>query len=187
MGTEYTIQQILENEVGWLFYDAAFKCWKCIYKNIAGSSILDIGCAGGIGVGLIKLFNPILRVEGFEGSSVGSEIWEHRRLTVRVGDIYRLPYKDGEFDTVYTSHVLEHCDTPKKVVEETIRVAAKRIIHVVPDGNLNEKNFGSPHLHIFNRKNLKELFDFDCLKQVEYGPILDHHLNSLIAVYDIQR
>ena len=188
MKTAYTTEQILENEVGWLFYDAALKCWKSIYTHLSGNSVLDIGCASGVGMGLIKLFNPLLRVEGMEGADAGRKMWEQRGITVTVGDICNLPYAGASFDTVYTSHVLEHCTDPNRVIEESIRVARKRIIHVVPDGDVNAKNFGSPHLHVFNRKNYKELFDgFDGLSLVSYRAILDEHLNSLIAVYDVHR
>ena len=188
MGTEYSMDQILENEVGWLFYDAALKGWKRIYESIAGNSVLDIGCASGISIGLIKLFNPRLRVEGFEGSDEAGEIWRERGLAVRVGDIYQLPYEDNAFDTVYSSHVIEHCENPLRMVEESVRVAAKRIIHVVPDGNIDDKNFGTPHLKIYNRKNFKELLDQVAgIRLREYASIQDSHINSIIGVYDLER
>ena len=187
MGTAYSLDQILENEVGWLFYDAALKGWKCIYRNLVGDSVLDIGCASGIAIGLIKLFNPRLRVEGFEGSNEAIEIWKERDLTVKMGDIYQLPYEDNAFDTVYSSHVLEHCKEPLKVVQESVRVATRRIIHVVPDGNVEDKNFGTPHLRVFNRKNFKELFSpIDGTRLREYASIQDPHMNSLIGVYDLE-
>ena len=184
MSTEYTIEQIVENDAGWIFYDAAFKCWKSIYRNIVGASVLDIGCGGGVAMALTKLFNPALRVEGFEGSMAGKNVWEMRGLTVTHGDIYHLPFPEKSFDTVYTSHVLEHLEDPLKAIREAARVASHRTIHIVPDGDVGAKNFGSPHLHIFNRKNFRKLFDSESLRIVQYGSIVDPHMNSLIIVSD---
>lgn len=183
--TEYSKKQLIENDRGWLFYDAAFKCWKNIYGNVKGNSVLDIGCGGGVSIALMQIFNPFLKIEGFEGSEEGREIWDFRKIKVTSGNIYKLPYSDGAFDTVYSSHVLEHCEKPQEVILESMRVASNRVIHVVPDGDVNQKNFGSPHLHIFNRKNYLQLFDIPKLSIVQFSSIQDYHMNSLIIVCDI--
>lgn len=187
METAYNKYQILENDIGWIFYDAAFKCWKNIYKNILGESVLDIGCGGGVSISLIKLFNPFIKIEGIEGNNSGKEIWDLRNLKVTIGDIYNLPYNTNSFDTVYTSHVLEHCENPEMVITESIRVANKRIIHIVPDGNVNEKNFGSPHLQNFNRKNYIQLFRRPEIEIINFQPILDNHMNSLLIVCNVTK
>lgn len=185
MKTAYDRNQIIDNDNGWIFYDAAFKCWKEIYKKLEGESVLDIGCGGAVSLALIKIFNPFLEIEGFEGYDSGKEIWDMRNIKVKSGDIYSLPFLDNSYDTVYSSHVLEHCERPIDVINESIRVAKKRIIHIVPDGNIDEKNFGSFHIHKFNRKNYLELFKSPKLKIVSYEPILDNHINSLIIVCDV--
>jgi ubiquinone/menaquinone biosynthesis C-methylase UbiE len=185
MKTEYNLEQIVNNEKGWLFYDAAFKGWKEMFTHIKGESVLDLGCASGISMGLIKLFSPKTKVVGLEGSKSGEEAWKARGLDVVDGDIYSLPFKDNEFDTVYSSHVLEHLVEPEKALLESIRVAKKRVIHIVPDGNVDDKNFGSPHLHNFNRMTFEELFEDKGLTKVAYKSITDSHINSLIAVYEV--
>jgi len=185
MKTEYNLEQIINNERGWLFYDTALKGWKEMYSYVVGESVLDIGCASGISMGLIKLFNPSLKVIGLEGNDSGKKAWEARNLEVVSGDIYSLPFEDNQFDTIYTSHVLEHLEEPGKAIDETIRVAKKRIIHIVPDGNVDDKNFGSPHLHNFNRISFEKLFKDRGLKRVAYKPLLDDHINSLMAVYEV--
>ena len=122
-----------------------------------------------------------------EGADSGNEIWKMRNVKITVGDIYHLPFPDNSFDTVYSSHVLEHCEKPEEIISETIRVARHRIIHVVPDGNVNEKNFGSPHLHIFNRKNYTQLFNRLSLQIVTFQSIQDNHMNSLIMVCNVNK
>lgn len=186
MKTAYDNKQIIENDKGWIFYEAAFKCWKKIYNNIIGESVLDIGCGGGVSLALIKVFNPFIKLTGMEGANSGNDIWKIRDLDIKVGDIYKLPFKDKSYDTVYTSHVLEHCENPDQVLLETVRVANKRIIHVVPDGNVDEKNFGSEHIHKFNRKNYVELFKRNNLEITVFESIQDSHMNSLIIVSDVK-
>jgi len=185
MNTVYDYEQQIENEKGWLFYSAALKCWRKMFDYIVGDKILDIGCGTGISLALTKVFKPLSTTIGFEGNYVAKPMWDARNLKVYTGDIYQLPFENSSFDTVYSSHVLEHCKEPSLVIKETVRVASKRIIHIVPDGNIDEKNFGSPHLHIFNRITFKKLFLSNNLEEVCYTSIQDNHINSLMTVYNV--
>ena len=185
MKTAYNIQQIVENERGWLFYEAAMKNWKAVNSFLLGDSILDIGCGSGISMALSKVFNPQMSFVGFEGNDSASEIWAARQLTVNVGDIYNLPFDNKSFDTVYSSHVLEHLEEPSKVIDESIRVAKRRIIHSVPNGDVDDKNFGSPHLNYFDRVNYKSLFKYETLSIVSYFNVNDIHMSSLVIVADL--
>tara|TARA_B100000989_G_scaffold298025_1_gene285761 strand:+ start:2431 stop:3000 length:570 start_codon:yes stop_codon:yes gene_type:complete len=182
--TFYDLKEAKENENGWLFHDAALQNWKFIHSRLYGKKILDVGCGSGIAIGLSKLFEVNKNFMGFEGDKRFKKIWSSRNLKGKTGDIYKLPFKNSEFDTVYSSHVLEHLEHPKQVVKETLRVSKKRIIHSVPLGNVDDKNFGSKHLHIFNRVNFKKLFDFSNLEIVDYVPIENVHMSSLVIVID---
>lgn len=182
--TFYNLNQLIENDKGWLFYDAALKNWKSMYKRFLGNNILDLGCGSGISIGINKVFDPQKNFVGFEGDKKLNKVWELRNVNVVTGDIYKLPFKNNQFDTVYSSHVLEHLKYPTKAIIESIRVAKKRIIHSVPAGNVNDKNFGSPHLHIFNRKNFIELFNFKNIEIREFYFLEDVHMSSLIVILD---
>ena len=111
--TFYNLNQIIENDKGWLFYDAALKNWKSMYKRFLGNNILDLGCGSGISIGINKVFDPQKNFVGFEGDKKLNKIWELRKVNVITGDIYKLPFKNNQFDTVYSSHVLEHLKYPK--------------------------------------------------------------------------
>lgn len=182
--TYYNTEQLIENDKGWLFYNAALKNWKSIHLKITGNKILDIGCGGGIAIGLSKVFEPKKNFVGFEGDKKIKKIWELRGINVKTGNIYKLPFKDNEFDTTYSSHVLEHLQHPKKAILESIRVSKKRIIHSVPSGDVEDKNFGSKHLHIFNRKNFIKLFDMKNVVIKNYYAVEDLHMTSLIIVLE---
>jgi SAM-dependent methyltransferase len=188
--TSYDLAQIIENEQGWLFYDSAFKNWKSINKYLKGTSILDIGCASGISMALGKIFNPKMEFVGIEGQESCRDLWDKRGLNVEVQDIYNLKYHNHSFDTVYTSHVLEHVNEPLELIEICFKLASKRVIHSVPDGDVDKKNFGSPHLSVYNRKNFKELFrDSICREKLNYSEIAyfsvpDCHMSSIISVFE---
>lgn len=178
--TGYNVDQMLEGEKGWLFYDAAWKCWREIYEHIIGCSVLDIGCGSGIALSLIGVFRPDLKLMGLE--EVESPLHIARGLNVATGNIYELPFPDDAFDTVFTSHVLEHTVDPAWALRESVRVARHRIIHVVPDGDVQGKNFGTRHRHTFNRINYSKLLQK--YNVVTYKSITDNHMNSLLAVID---
>lgn len=187
MNSAYDINQILSNEAGWLFYSAAIKNWRVINSYMVGPNILDVGCAGGISMALSRVFNPSWRFQGFEGEDSAREIWSLRNLEVSVGNIYKLPFEDASFDTVFTSHVLEHLVDPKAVLRECARVSRRRIIHSVPIGNVDDKNHGSPHLQYFDRINFIELFSDLKLDIVTYTHVADTHMSSLILVADLDK
>src|SRR5207248_2391271 len=85
--------------------------------------------------------------------------WKARRINVELGSATAIPQPDLSWDTVYSSHVIEHIEDEKKAVSEIVRVAKRRAIIVVPDGNVDDKNFGTPHVHIYNRITLKRLME----------------------------
>lgn len=182
--SSYVLEQLIENEKGWLFYDCAMKTWWEMFQFLVGDKILDIGCGTGISMSLTKVFKPSTNMVGLEGNTSGKELWKVRNLNVVEGDIYNLPFEDNTFDTVYSSHVLEHLDDPQRAIEESIRVTKKRIIHIVPDGNVDDKNHGSPHLHYYNRINFEQSFPVG-LKQICYKSIPNTHMNTIMGVYDV--
>jgi SAM-dependent methyltransferase len=182
--SSYTLEQIQKNEEGWLFYDAAWKTFKAIQHKILGRSVLDIGCGSGVSLSLLKIFRPSMKVCGFEGTPSSELIWKERNLPVKVGDISSLPFDANSFDTSFSSHVLEHLECPVRAIEESLRVTKLRVIHAVPTGDVSDKNLGSPHIHIFNRQNLRELMESAGCSNVRIENVEDVHMSSLIAIAD---
>ena len=178
--TSYNINQVIENEKGWLFYDTNLKLRRILHNLLKGSKILDLGCGSALSISISKIFNPNLKIEGFEEQESVRPIWKKRGAKVTTGKINKLPFENNSFDTVYSSHVLEHLKDPNKAILESIRVSKKRVIHIVPEGNVNEKNFGTPHLKVYNRKNFLSLFKKYNLKIIKYESVQDTHMNSLI-------
>jgi len=183
MNKGYTLKEIDALEEGWFFYDHAWSLLFEIIKKIEGQSVLDVGCGTGIAAAIIKACHPKLKVVGVEPNDNAAEIWKSRDLTVKIGSATNLPFEDDEFDTVISSHVVEHIDDDSKAIKEMLRVSNRKAIIIVPEGDVDAKNFGSPHLHIYNRKNFSKLVNeamFD-LNRASFSIIPHVHMSNLVA------
>lgn len=68
-----------------------------------------------------------------DGKGVNADIQQHKDVPnfVLIKYIYRLPFKDKEFNYVLCSHTIEHVDDPKKFYKELARVG-KHVVLLVP-------------------------------------------------------
>lgn len=68
-----------------------------------------------------------------DGGGVNVDIAKHAEIPnfVLIEDIYHLPFKDKQFDTVLCSHTIEHVDNPKTFFKELQRVG-KDVTLVTP-------------------------------------------------------
>lgn len=84
---------------------------------------LDIGC----GIGDMLKFRP--GTIGVDVNPFNVDICTQRGLTTQVMDIDVLPFPDGSFDSALLDNVLEHIESPERLLAETFRV-------LVPNGRL---------------------------------------------------
>jgi len=186
MKSGYDIEQFKSLEEGWFFYDHAWSLLFELIKKIEGETVLDVGCGTGFALGVMQSVFPWKRFLGVEPTEFGRNFWDARNIKVENASATNLPYKDTTFDTVFSSHVVEHIEEDEKAISEIIRVAKKRAIIVVPEGDVDAKQFGSSHVQIYNRKNFKEKI----LKYTDPGHkaviySLPHlHIPNLIAIID---
>jgi ubiquinone/menaquinone biosynthesis C-methylase UbiE len=132
--------------------------------EMRGKSFLDVGCATGI-------YGDMLAKEGYEGYGVDftpefiEYAQKHHKGTFKVGDAYKLPYKDKSIDTVYMLDLLEHIDD-QRALKEALRVAKKRVVIVVPtavdreledSGLLYRDYLDISHLRYYTREMMEEL------------------------------
>lgn len=171
--TIYTKDQVIESITGYLWYDAPWTIIRTIAQFVVGKILLDVGCDTGI---MSLTIQNLIRAQGSEFWSYNEQSFETWNNTKR--HLIRKP------DTIITSHVLEHTYYPEGLIQESIEETATRIIHVVPDGDVNDKNLGTPHLHIYNRKNFYDLFKKFDLRCIHYGIIKGDRMDSLIYVGD---
>ena len=160
---KYSKQQLEDARFGWFLYDAPYKCARYIGQMVSGKSVFDMGAGTGI---MAKIVAAI----------TNKQVYPYE------GNLYFTDYPDEQFGTVYSSHVLEHLAEPEKMIKESIRIASKKVIHIVPQGNVDHLNLGTPHLRYFNRKTLYNMV-FEITKgryPTTITFIEDCHMNSLM-------
>ncbi|MDC3161541.1 class I SAM-dependent methyltransferase [Gammaproteobacteria bacterium] len=184
MNEHYNVEQLKELEEGWWFYDHAWSLLHLIINKISGKSLLDVGCGSGLALSVIKAINPERSCTGIEPTNDLVNIWKLRNVDVKNGSATKIPFDDNEFDTVYSSHVIEHIEDDLLATKEMIRVAKQKVLIIVPAGNCDDKNMGTPHLRYYNRVNFKELIDeaTSGIKCDIFHSYHSHsHINSLVA------
>lgn len=99
------------------------KCKQAIVSNVVGESVLDVGCGRGELLDLLS-----------ERNAVGCDIFDSTSGRHKFVKAFAesLPFENDSFDTVVCTHVLEHVRNLPAAVNELRRVAASRILIVVP-------------------------------------------------------
>ena len=112
-----------------------------------GSKLLDVGCGRG---DFLEAFQALgMDCHGVDQCESGIEKLRH--LKVHRADILSeaVPFPDGTFDVVYHKSVMEHFDSPDRLMRETLRVLKPggRVIILVPDWVSNMKVFFEDFTH----------------------------------------
>jgi len=106
-----------------------------LVKPLRIESILDAGCGEGFTMDKLSRQKLVKKIEGIEYSkevvSLGKDMFPD--LNIKQADIYDLPYKNGSFDLIICTEVLEHLDNPQKALEEMLRATKRYLILSVPN------------------------------------------------------
>ncbi len=152
--------------MGWGSSTAVLDAERSAYlvENISGETVLDVGCATGIYVD--HLVQNGYRASGVDFSApLIADAKKKFKGEFSVANAYKLPFKDKSFDTVLLLDILEHIDDTR-ALKEAARVAAKRVIIVVPAQNAPEleqsgaifRDYLDPsHLRYYDDRMLEEL------------------------------
>lgn len=86
--------------------------------------VLDVGCGAGSVAKAVKRERPDLQVFGCDlsQSALAMARSSNDAVDFRLATAERLPFGDGELDFVWIFDVLEHVDSPEKVLAEVDRV-----------------------------------------------------------------
>ena len=149
-------------------------------QQYAGESILDFGCATG---------DYCLELGKLGFKCVGVDVnEEYIRIAKEKGvNAYvvkeQLPFEDKSFDTVIMFEVLEHVESPGRLLGEAKRVARKNILITVPNcgdiealrncGLVYEHLLETDHINFFTKRDLGDLLGkyFRRFKVEEKEPI----------------
>ena len=136
--------------------------FRYVYPYLRNKKVLDIGCATGE---YLQLFNP--KSEGLDYSKKNIAICKKKKLKIKRFDFNKkLPYKANTFEGVFCSHVLEHVDSPIKLIQECNRILIKNGVLVIglPSEktivrNLYDHYFKDHPTHIYS-------FSQDCIENL---------------------
>ncbi|HMK10836.1 MAG TPA: class I SAM-dependent methyltransferase, partial [Acidimicrobiales bacterium] len=120
-----------------------------VAASIVGDTVLDVACGKGY---LASILARDHRVVGADVAlATGDRAIRHHGALLCEANVERLPFRDGAFDTVVSTHTLEHVQHLGPALEELRRVAAKRLVVVVPRQRPYRVTF-NPHIHFFPYK-----------------------------------
>lgn len=118
------------------------RCVDLILQHVVGDTILEVGCGRGFLSGKLAV----------RGHVTGCDVALAEGLQQRYPNVHfiespaeSLPFADASFDTVVSTHMLEHVRDLSAVLAELRRVAAKRVIIVVP---CERPHCYTPNLHL---------------------------------------
>jgi ubiquinone/menaquinone biosynthesis C-methylase UbiE len=109
--------------------DVNAACAERILADIVGPSVLEVGCGEGALAASMTRSASVTACDIVVRQSV---IDRCPAVSFRAASVERLPFRDGEFDTVVSTHTLEHVRDIRRAIDELRRVARQRVIVVVP-------------------------------------------------------
>lgn len=137
---------------------------KLVGKN---NFVLDVGCSDGF---LTKQIAKNNKVIGIELSKIAVQKARKMGLDARIGNAYKLPFKNSIFDVVHCSHLIEHVLNVDRALKEMRRVLKHggRLIVSTPNfcsfkdrilvlfGHLPVYALHPDHVRFFNLSRLKK-------------------------------
>jgi ubiquinone/menaquinone biosynthesis C-methylase UbiE len=120
-------------------------CTDEILNNITGEKVLEVGCGRAYLARRIEAKAKITACDMVISDALRNK---HPDLDLREADIEKLPFEDNEFETVVSTHTLEHVLNIAQAIKELRRVAGKRLIIVVPKQRPYKYTFDL-HVHFF--------------------------------------
>ena len=139
------------------------------YKLPKGGKILDLGC--GRGEFLRGFIRCGLNGYGVDRSSMAKSICPKAEILQSNLEKESLPYKDNNFDVVFSKSVLEHFYYPEKLVQEVYRILnpGGLVITMVPDWESVYKTFYDDYTHRtpFTLTSLKNIFSINGFDEVK--------------------
>tara|TARA_R110002096_G_scaffold435957_1_gene664548 strand:+ start:899 stop:1609 length:711 start_codon:yes stop_codon:yes gene_type:complete len=129
--------------------DLNTKSINYILNNLKGENILDIACGRGYLAKLIQKEGNY-KVTGID-FIIPECLKDITNLKFENGVVENIKYPDNYFDTVISTHTLEHVLDLKQCIKELRRVCSKRLIVVLPKQRPYRFTFDL-HLHFFPYK-----------------------------------
>lgn len=147
-------------------------------KPLNIKTVLDAGCGEGFTLTRLSVNKIGKKLEGVDFSEdsilIGKKI--HPHITLNIGDIYKLPYKNDSFDLVISTEVLEHLSKPEEAFREILRVSKKycllsvpnepffRIVNFLRGKNITRLGDDIDHINHWSSKSFQEFIKREKIK-----------------------
>src|SRR5260370_23283499 len=145
--------------------------------------VLEIGCGEGAILERLALTGFGARFTGREISASAVSAVQEKNIpgaSVELFDGYELRFADKQFDLAILSHVVEHVEHPRRLIEEAARAARKVFVEVPLEDNLRlPEDFVFDrvgHINFYNVKTIRRLVQ-SCGMEI-LGAQLSHGLLS---------
>lgn len=125
------------------------RCIEAILQNIIGKKVLEVGCGRGY---LAKRLSENYAVTATDIIINPKLIRENPNICFKEANMEKLPFENNEFDTVISTHTLEHVQNIFQSINELRRVTKNRLIIIVPKQRPYKYTFDL-HLHFFPYKH----------------------------------
>ncbi len=186
---------LTENYANYYEQDAGLLEWrrlgaidKCanIVRLCSGyerGEVLEIGCGDGAILERLASIGFGARYTGLEISPSAVRAVQEKNIpgaSVELFDGYELRFADKQFDLAILSHVVEHVEHPRRLIEEAARAARKVFVEVPLEDNMRlPEDFVFDrvgHINFYNVKTIRRLVQSCGL--VILGAQLSHGLLS---------
>jgi ubiquinone/menaquinone biosynthesis C-methylase UbiE len=132
-------------------------------KSLPQDSVLEIGAGEGSVLKRLSELNFGNNLYAIEISSSGVETIKKKEIPqlveCMVFDGYHVPYKDDKFDIAILSHVIEHVEHPRQLINEASRVAKFLFVEVPLEHTIRLSNnffFDKVgHINFYSLKTIK--------------------------------
>jgi ubiquinone/menaquinone biosynthesis C-methylase UbiE len=158
--------------------------------------ILDVGCDGGTISDIFKQDDVWIVGIDIDVDAIRYASVKRRCYAWVLADAHYLPFKKESFDVVLCIEVLEHCYSPRNVMEEIERVSRSEVLVLIPNSasrlfriiwgiwlKLKGRVWIGSHLHEFNNVIAERLFSSCGFKVL----LLKKTLLSMLLVYKLKK
>jgi SAM-dependent methyltransferase len=119
---------------------------EAVVGAVAGDRVLDVACGTGHLASILAGRGHA--VVGCDVAVTAGRRGADPRVEWCDGNVEQLPFRDGAFDTVVSTHTLEHVQHLGVALKELRRVAGSRLVVVVPRQRPYRVTF-NPHIQFF--------------------------------------
>ena len=150
-----------------------------LLSPLCGRTHLDVGC--GLGLTVQALEREGRRAVGLDVAFPFLREAKGRASLILQGDAQNLPFREGSFETVSLTEVLEHLEDPERALAEAARVAQRGVIVTVPNLDplpecawynvIMHQFFDSSHRNFFTSSMLRRFLQdrFPYVRVIPFG------------------